>query len=60
VGPRCRKFVYISEVNGVRKVKSNAQIAEQELRTSAEIVSMVVGWEGHCPQLIIFQTSEIV
>ena len=50
---------YISEIDRVRKVTSNADSYEQDFRPNAEIFSLGMA-EGTVPQLKFFQTSEIV
>jgi len=48
------------EVNGVRKVKSNAQVTMKKLTPRAEIFSLGVDGQNSAPTQIFFQTSGIV
>ena len=58
LGPQFGETVNISEVTRARKVKFDAQVAEQELRPLCKILGG--GWEGAYPQLKFFRTSGIV
>jgi len=61
LGPQFGETVYISEVNGARKVKSNAQVAMSKNSDPPAEISFLKGWLGRMvPQLKFFQISEIV
>ena len=55
LGPQFWDTVYISEVDGARKVKSDGIVAMNKNSDSADIYRY--GWGGQCPQVKFFQTS---
>jgi len=61
LGSQFRETIYISEVNGARKVKSNAQVAgsyEQELRPRADMFFLGVAGEDSAPNSNFFKLLE--
>ena len=51
--------LYISRVNGARKVKSDAQVAMNKNSYFVQKFFLRGGWEGQCPQLKFFQSLEL-
>ena len=61
LGPRgIWETVYISDVDGARKVKSNAWVAINKNSDPVQKYFIMVGWGGQCPQLKFFQTFVII
>jgi len=60
-GPKIWETVYISEVNGTRKVKSDAHVAiNKKLDPVQKLFPYEDGWGGQCFQIKFLQTSGIV
>jgi len=59
LGHQFGETVYISEVNGVRKVKSNAQVTMKKLTPRAEIFSLGVDGQNSAPTQIFFKLLEL-
>jgi len=58
-GPKFGETVYISEVNGARKVKSDAQVAMNKIQIPCIICFHKCGWEGRCPELELSKLLEL-